>query len=175
MRRVYLLWLMTLPAAAVFQGGYFYHEALWFGALQGLFCMWLIVDSGRHQGTAGEAGFSLRPLFWLYGGIVLSAAIGWGVALDRGMHIVGCLKLAAPLLLLANLYGFSGRIGKRIVKDLSAVLALTGVLSVMVMLVVFAVPDGSSPSGITLSSRTASAVSFSMPTPMVFFCTGVWS
>ena len=98
MKLVYSVWLLSICILPFFQGGYFYHEALFFGVFQGIILLFLLF---KKKITVKLTGFR-----WMYVVIIGSSLISFFNAIDKGMHLVGILKLIVPFMFIINLDSF---------------------------------------------------------------------
>lgn len=98
MKKVYGVWLLSICILPFLQGGYFYHEALFFGLIQGMVLLFLLFEK--------SVTFKLTGYRWMYLVLVSAGFLSFFTAIDRGMHLVGLLKLIVPFLFIINLDSF---------------------------------------------------------------------
>jgi len=94
----YIIWLLSFIILPIFQGGYFYHEALLFGVVQGSVFLVLAFNN--------KLVIPKSKILLLYGIIVVSGIFSSVSAVNLGIHVIGLLKITVPLIWLINLGSF---------------------------------------------------------------------
>lgn len=135
MKIVYMIWLLSIGILPFLQGGYFYHEGLFFGAIQGIVLLFILFKS--------HIANKLTGFRWMYLLIIISSFLSTITAVDQGMHMVGVLKLIVPFLVILNLDSFYQLYPKKMIIHLKSLYIVVSLIMVSLLIVVLLFFDSS--------------------------------